>query len=42
MKKILFVIMLSSMLAFADLSNKGDLMQIKLLFNGKELLVNLE
>lgn len=30
------------MLAFADLSNKGDLMQIKLLFNGKELLVNLE
>ncbi|EIM1029695.1 hypothetical protein LMQ51_001582 [Campylobacter coli] len=42
MKKILFVIILSSMLAFADLSNKGDLMQIKLLFNGKELLVNLE
>ncbi|EAI3764218.1 hypothetical protein XJ74_07815 [Campylobacter coli] len=42
MRKILFVIMLSSMLAFADLSNKGDLMQIKLLFNGKELLVNLE
>ncbi|EAI8833057.1 hypothetical protein CX019_07725 [Campylobacter coli] len=42
MKKILFVTILSSMLAFADLSNKGDLMQIKLLFNGKELLVNLE
>lgn len=42
MKKILFVTMLSSMLAFADLSNKEDLMQIKLLFNGKELLVNLE
>ncbi len=42
MKKILFVTMLSSMLAFADLSNKGDLMQIKLLFDGKELLVNLE
>ncbi|EGK7562168.1 hypothetical protein IO476_001178 [Campylobacter coli] len=42
MKKILFVIMLSSMLAFADLSNKGNLMQIKLLFNCKELLVILE
>lgn len=42
MKKILFVIMLSSMLAFADLPNKGDLMQIKLLFNCKELLVILE
>ncbi len=38
MKKILFVIMLSSMLAFADLSNKGDLMQIKLLFMARNYL----